>query len=181
MDISIRTKRLDLRLASLKSLQADLRGTEALGEVLGDVLVPDNWPPPLYDTSAINYTIDQLKKGELGDGFGFYYFIMRPEEEGDAPVVIGVGGFKSKPVDGRVEIGYSVLPQFHRKGYATEAAAGLIRFAFAGDDVNEVIAETLPHLEASIGVMIKNGMEFVGLGSEEGAIRYSLPRSRWQA
>ena len=179
MEHTIRTKRLDLRLGTLKHLQADLKGAEELGMALGDVLVPENWPPEYYDADAINYTIDQLKKGAGEDGFSLYYFILRPEEEWDAPVVIGVGGFKGAPVDGRVEVGYGILSQFFRKGFATEAVAGFLRFAFAGDDVNEVIAETYPHMEASIGVMLKNGFEFVGEGSEPGVVRYSLPRSRY--
>jgi RimJ/RimL family protein N-acetyltransferase len=43
-----------------------------------------------------------------------------------------------------------------------------------------VIAETYPHLTPSIGVMEKCGLAFAGEGSEEGVIRYELPRERWQ-
>lgn len=180
MENVIYTRRLDLQQATVKHLQADLKGPEKLGDAL-HALVPDNWPPELYDTAAMQWTLSKLKSGEMGkDGLSFYYFLLRSEEEGDAPVVIGVGGYKGTVRDGKVEIGYGILSQFRRQGFATEVVAGLVKYAFSYRDVEEVIAETLPDLEASIGVLRKNGFEFVGAAAEEGAIRYSLPRSRYQ-
>lgn len=176
MENVIYTRRLDIQQADIKHLQADLKGKEALAEAL-DVLVPDNWPPDLYDEAAIKWTIDKHKSGEMGnDGFSLYYFLLRPEEEGDAFVLIGVGGYKGSPVDGTVEIGYGILEQFRRRGFASEATAGLVKYAFSHRGVHTVIAETLPHLDPSIGVLIKNGFEFVGAGAEEGVIRYALKR-----
>ncbi|HUP89513.1 MAG TPA: GNAT family N-acetyltransferase [Longimicrobiales bacterium] len=176
MDNVIYTRRLDLQQAEIKHLAADLKGKDALAEAL-DVLVPDNWPPELYDEAAIKWTLDKLKSGEMGnDGFSVYYFILRPEEEGDAPVLIGVGGYTSSPVEGTVEVGYGILEQFRRRGFASEATAGFVRYAFSHREVHTVTAQTLPHLDASIGVLIKNGFEFVGDGSEAGVIRYALKR-----
>jgi RimJ/RimL family protein N-acetyltransferase len=48
--------------------------------------------------------------------------------------------------------------------------------AFADTRVRRVIAETLPHLEPSIGVLTKCGFAFSGDGSEPGVIRYTLNR-----
>jgi len=76
-----------------------------------------------------------------------------------------------------VEVGYGVLPGFRRQGYATEAAQGLIAHAFAHPEVALVIAETLPDLFPSIGVLRKIGFVYVGEGSEPGVVRYELRRA----
>lgn len=44
--------------------------------------------------------------------------------------------------------------------------------------VDVVVAETLPDLVPSIGVLDKLGFTFVGGGSEAGVVRYQLLRSR---
>jgi RimJ/RimL family protein N-acetyltransferase len=49
-----------------------------------------------------------------------------------------------------VEIGYGIPPQFQRQGFAPEAVQRLLTWAFAKPEVNEIIAETLPELPASI-------------------------------
>lgn len=174
----IRTERLELRNATEAALLADLEGRAALAKVLG-VEVPANWPPDLYDEPAVRWTLDLLRSGGSGvAGFSMYYFLLALR---DAPAVaIGLGGFKGPPVDGGVEVGYSVLSQFRRQGYASEAVAGMLVFAFSHDTVNEVTAETLPELIPSIGVLIRNGFTFAGIGSEEGVIRYRITRTEWE-
>lgn len=169
----IQTPRLDLRSARLYVLLADLEGADELAREL-DVDVPDAWPPPLFDEAAIQWTIDRVTAGQP-DEFLLYYWILRDQE-----TLIGLGGYKGTPLDGRIEIGYSVLPEFQRRGLATEGVAGLVRFAFQHDEIHEVFAETLPHLEGSIGVLQKNRFELLGPGSEDGVIQFGLTREKWQ-
>jgi len=77
-------------------------------------------------------------------------------------MLIGSGGFKSGPDDfGVVEIGYEIATEHMHQGYATEAARGMIEYAFAHDDVNAVSAHTLAHTNASNRVLQKAGMKFV--------------------
>jgi RimJ/RimL family protein N-acetyltransferase len=64
------------------------------------------------------------------------------------------------------------------QGYATEAVARLVVWAFSHQNVVEVTAETLPHLRQSIRVMQKNGFAFQGPGSEHGVVRYALSKSQ---
>jgi len=76
---------------------------------------------------------------------------------------------------------HSVLPPHHGCGYATEAAAALVAWAFAHREIESVTAETLPDLTASIRVMEKCGMRFVGDGNpEEGqrTVRYAITRNQ---
>ncbi|HJX83280.1 MAG TPA: GNAT family protein [Candidatus Angelobacter sp.] len=82
--------------------------------------------------------------------------------------------------DGTAEVGYSIVPEFQRQGYAPEATKALIAWAFGHPQVTRVIAHTLPELQPSIRVMEKNGFTFTGAGEEPGTIRYDLTREDWQ-
>ncbi|MEW6250372.1 MAG: GNAT family N-acetyltransferase [Planctomycetota bacterium] len=97
-------------------------------------------------------------------------------------VLIGGGGFKGPPgPDGEVEIGYSILPAFQRRGYATEAMRGLMAWGFADPRVTAVAAETFPELEPSLRVIAKLGLTHVGPGLEAGTDRFAMTRAAWQA
>ncbi|MBB2149033.1 GNAT family N-acetyltransferase [Pedobacter gandavensis] len=71
--------------------------------------------------------------------------------------LIGDAGFKGLPtVEGIVDLGYAIIAAERRKGYAAEAAEGLIKWAFKQSDVkmitarcahvNEASTKTLTHL-----------------------------------
>jgi ribosomal-protein-alanine N-acetyltransferase len=169
---AVMTPRLKLITATRAALTADLEGAHALAQEIG-VHVPDNWPPDFYDEPAIQWSIDRLTAGTPPEWL-LYYWIL--PDAPDTPTVVGLGGFKGPPVDGRVEIGYSLLTQYRRNGYASEVVAALVKHAFE-HGVEEVIAETLPQLIASIGVLEKNGFMLTGEGSEEGVIRFALKRN----
>jgi RimJ/RimL family protein N-acetyltransferase len=91
--------------------------------------------------------------------------------DGGQRVLIGaVGGFP-KP-EGDVEIGYSTLSSFQRKGYGTEAARALVSWLLTQKDVQSVSAQTYLSLPESIKVMERCGMTYVGRGDDEGTVRY---------
>jgi RimJ/RimL family protein N-acetyltransferase len=80
-----------------------------------------------------------------------------------ANVSVGSCGFKGPPDrDGMVEIAYGIAPEHQNKGYATEAAAALVRFAFASGQVRVVRAHTLTETNASARVLIRNGFSSIG-------------------
>ena len=86
---------------------------------------------------------------------------------------VGSCGFKGPPdADGAVEIAYGVLPAYQNKGYATEAAAALVRFAAASGQVRVVRAHTLDRTGASARVLGKCRFECVGqvLDPEDGLV-----------
>ncbi len=63
-----------------------------------------------------------------------------------------------EPVDGRaVEIGYTILPDWRGRGYATEAVRGLIGWADATGEVATVIACVRPDNAASRAVLERVG------------------------
>lgn len=111
----------------------------------------------------------QLRDATVGDvwihGFGVLHVA-----DGK---VIGAAGFKGPPsADGTVEIAYGIVPNYEARGYATEAACGLLSFALNSGRVQVARAHTLPEKNASTRVLTKCGFEFVGEfdDSEDGPV-----------
>lgn len=169
----IKSERLNLVAATPELIRKDIEGRVLLSEAL-DAVVPESWPPDLYGSRAMHFALAHLD--EISDrGWWFWYLISaaQPAE------LVGICGFKGRPdASGSVEIGYSVLAEHRRRGYATEAVACLVTWAFLHHNVNEVSAETFPHLTQSIQVLKKNGFELTGPGSETGVVRYVIKRSK---
>ena len=160
-------------------LRAELASLADLGESLG-ADVPASWPPEFYDADAVRWSLNALETGQYPAGWGFYYFLEH-EEAATRRRLIGAGGFKGGPsTDGSVEIGYAVVSEARRRGYAREAVDGLLGWAFDDARVSRVIAHTLRELAPSIGVLNSAGFSFVGAGADENepdAIQYELTRA----
>lgn len=170
---AIDSPRLYLVPASVELTQADLDGPQALGATLG-VSVPESWPPELYSRLALSAELEQLRD-RAERGWTTWYLVGRGADEG----LVGVCGFKGRPdARGSVEVSYSILEPLRNAGYASEAVRRLVDWAFSHARVNEVTAETLPHLRQSIRVLEKNGFQPAGRGSEYGVVRYVLERAR---
>ena len=171
------TERLELVRATAERLRADLSGPAALAVALA-AIVPEDWPPELYDRGAGEWALRYAEEHPVELQWGMYYVIDPAASDG--PTVAGVVGFRGAPEAGVVELGYSILPRFRRRGYATEAVAALVELAFAHDQVDRIIAQTLPELGASIGVLRRSHFVFAGAGTDAGAIRYELRRADGQ-
>jgi len=170
----IRTERLELVPAGAELLEAALAGVEPLAQAL-HARVPASWPPEYMDGAALEYTRDRLVAAPE-DAAWWMYFVVLPEA--GSRLLIGTAGYKGPPSeDGTVEVGYSIVRDHQRRGYATEAVHGLVRHAFAHPAVRRVIAETLPELTPSMGVLRKSGFDLIGEGSEPGVIRFELTRT----
>jgi [ribosomal protein S5]-alanine N-acetyltransferase len=179
----IRTPRLRLVPGTEPMLRAELESPDALGAVI-EVRVPESWPPELYDADAVNYMLRWSEANPADAGtWGFYYVLE--EHPTDAPLLVGAGGYKGAPdVTGTVEIGYAIVPERRRKGYAREAVDGLLAHAFADARVTRVIAHTLVALEPSIAVLRSASFTFNGAGhdpQEPSAIQYELTRQAYAA
>jgi [ribosomal protein S5]-alanine N-acetyltransferase len=133
-----------------------------------DVQVPPEWPTadlrdllPLYAA--------QLAADPGCFGWGVWLMIERTSH-----TLIGDIGFKGPPDEhGLIEIGYGVLPTFQRRGYATEAAQGLINWARTQPQVRRVIAECLADNTPSIRVLERLGMR--RLPPETEMLKWELP------
>jgi len=169
----IESRRMTLVAATTQLIVADLAGRAAFSEAMG-AEVPENWPPPLYGSAVMRVALEKLED-PAEHGWSIWYLLSRLH---DQPCLLGICDFKGMPgASGSVEISYSVLEQFRAQGYATEAVARLVVWAFSHQNVVEVTAETMPHLKQSIRVMEKNGLSFAGQGSEHGVVKYALAKT----
>jgi RimJ/RimL family protein N-acetyltransferase len=86
------------------------------------------------------------------------YFLSNEDGE-----LIGGGGFKGAPVNGKVEISYGTFEKWQGRGVATEICRELTALALRTDPSVIVTARTLPDNQASIRVLEKNGFVNQGL------------------
>ena len=171
----IATERLELVPATPVLTRAALGPPDLLATAI-DAVVPASWPPQYLDAPALEYTLAKLAQGPEQAGWWMYFVVLREGEKGRT--LIGSGGYVGPPsADGTVEIGYGIVPDHQRRGYASEAVRGLVRRAFGHAAVARVVAHTLPELEPSIGVLKKCGFRLTGPGAEEGTIRFELTRA----
>ena len=157
--IRLRTTRLEVISATIEMARAERDDPARLERDFG-IRLGRPWPPPLNDEASLAWSISVLEANKGTAGWGFWYFTL-PNEEGSPSLAIGNGGFKGPPdADGTIEVGYSVLEEYQRRGYASEAVGALI-------------AETYPELIGSIGVLRKLGFQEIPEGgSEPGVIRF---------
>jgi RimJ/RimL family protein N-acetyltransferase len=174
----IRTDRLDLIPATLEILEADRDDHQKLARLLS-AAVPGSWPPPLLDEETLGEFIRMT--AENADPFFITWYWVRDDSAEGSRVLVGSGGTASAPVPGTVLIGYSVLEEFQRRGYATEAVRHIVAAAFALPGIRRIVATTYPDLVGSIRVLEKNGFTYAGegpagAGFEEGTVAYVLEK-----
>lgn len=80
----------------------------------------------------------------------------------EGPQAVGEVGFHGPPRRGEAEIGYMIASPFRRKGYASEAAAGLLGWGESEGGLASVRASVDPGNLASLGVLRKLGFSVVG-------------------
>ena len=83
--------------------------------------------------------------------------------------------FKGLRENGIAEIGYGILEEYRRQGYATEAVRAACRWAFRHAEVKSLEAETETENAASQRVLEKCGFRPSGIMGEEGP-RFTLPK-----
>jgi ribosomal-protein-alanine N-acetyltransferase len=149
----IKTERLNLIACELEHFEAFERNENELARML-EVELADGW---LVFPEIVRHSREFLQKNTDAANWWMYFFIHAADKK-----LVGNGGFKGKPDDaGTVEIGYAVAPAYRGKNLATEAAKGLIDFAFSHPQVQTVQAHTLAQENESVRVLRKIGMEFV--------------------
>jgi RimJ/RimL family protein N-acetyltransferase len=122
-------------------------------EVIGSP-VPDGWPE---FPEAITFTLRHLQTAPEPDlEWSMHFFV-----DSATGRLLGSGGFAAPPVDGAVEIGYEIAPEFRGQGLGTAAARALVERAVASSEVDRVIAHTLPGPNPSTGVLVSLGFEHV--------------------
>lgn len=166
MNDMIFTPRLELRPGSMAAFTTAPHDREALAVILG-VNVPESWPVDHYDDDPLTWCRNHLERDPECAPWLMRYMILR-----ETNTLIGTVGCAPVDDSAAVTVGYAVLPEYRRRGYASEALAALIEWAFRWPHVERAVAYTYPDLVASIGVLAKNGFVLTGDGLEPGTIRY---------
>jgi RimJ/RimL family protein N-acetyltransferase len=175
--LKIRTERLELFAASIDHLAAELESPSRLAALL-NALVPEGWPPGEYDRPAIEFFRARLSENPEAIGWYVWYAVERAGE-GRPATLLGAGGYFGPPdADGAVEVGYSILPGFQGRGFATEFVRALVARAFSTAGVARVIAHTFPGNAGSVKVLERSGFVLVGPGREPGTMQYARSRPR---
>lgn len=169
--MTTRTPRLTLVACTAQLVRYEMVDLPRLGEVL-DAVVPDGWPPEDHrDVLQFFHALLEAKP----DDVGYHAWYWLSSAEGPRAVMVGGGGFRGRPDDeGMLEVGYSVLPEFRAKGYATEGVTGLLHWGSA-QGAKGFEAEALLENAASRRVLAKCGFREVGPGREPGHTRYRRP------
>lgn len=169
MTIMIVTTRLTLIPATVALARAEIGDRGKFARLLG-ASVPDNWPPETA-ADALPLFLSWLEAAPDQVGW-FGWYALAQTSDVSPPLLVGGGGFMGPPRDGAVQIGYSVLPQFQRRGYATEMVGGLVSWALRQPGVVRIVAETEWANPASVRVLDKAGFCPVGPAAEPGGTRF---------
>ena len=170
----LKTRRLRLVAITPAMLKADESADGSLAKTLSAEVTaewpPEHWEPHVYHFIEKQYEDEPRTRG-------WHRYVLLPNGRGAArpyTLIGAVGGFPK--LEGDVEIGYSTLPSYQRRGYGTEAARALVEWLLTQKDVKSVSAQTYPRLPESIKVMERCGMTYVGPGDDEGTVRYRRDR-----
>ncbi|MBV9940488.1 MAG: GNAT family N-acetyltransferase [Solirubrobacterales bacterium] len=163
------TPRLRLLAATPAMIDAELEGPGRL-ELILEAVIPPDWPPEHHDRETLEFWRERLAEPAAA-GWWLHYAVLT---ESEPDTLVGSVGYKGPPEDGVVEIGYSVVPSWQRRGLATEATGALIEEAWARG-ANVVVAHTLEHLTPSIAVLRKLGFEPIE-SSQRNELEFTLRR-----
>ncbi|WP_433338163.1 GNAT family N-acetyltransferase [Spirillospora sp. CA-294931] len=150
----INSDRLDLVTLGPDTLRAVLADDADAAGALLDTEVPADWP------SIVPAAIRLL---QLEADPAHEPWLTRAVVDRDERRAIGVAGFHSPP-DGRacVEIGYEILPENRRRGYAREAALALAGWAHATGEAKILRACVAPDNTPSLTMVASLGFAEVG-------------------
>lgn len=89
--------------------------------------------------------------------------------------IIGSTGFKGVPdAEGSIDIGYGIINQEQKKGYAIEAASALAEWALAKNEVNNITARCL--LTNSSSARLLGKMKFIEISRDDEMIYWKLEK-----
>ncbi|MFC0270866.1 GNAT family N-acetyltransferase [Metabacillus herbersteinensis] len=101
----------------------------------------------------IDYYLSIIENDTSYKGWGVWFVYQQSDG-----LLIGDIGYKGKPYEGTVEVGYGISTNVQNRGYATEAIEALMNWAFTSTDVHRIKAECLEDNGPSLSVLKKLGM-----------------------
>lgn len=126
--------------------------------VLADSDIMEHYPYNFDEARVRNWITRNMERYEK-DGFGLWAVVLK-----ETGKMIGDCGITMQNIHGKLlpEVGYHIRADHQRKGYASEAAAACIRYAFENLDFPAVYSymkyTNIPSQKAAM----KNGMKLIG-------------------
>ena len=163
--------------ATERHVRTELEAPDQLTHLL-DATVSSEWPSGEYDRQAMEFFLSRFEEeGERAEGWYGWYALGSDCTDGSR-VLVGAGGYFGPPdADGNVEVGYSILPEWQRRGYASDMVKMLTAHAFTFMHINRVIAHTAAENLGSIAVLCRCGFHENGAGAETGTLRFERTRA----
>ncbi|WP_409304447.1 GNAT family N-acetyltransferase [Peribacillus sp. SCS-155] len=146
----LETERLLFIPFTLQYATAAAQGREVLQRVF-PYAVSEQWPNEDY-AQIIPQIVQLLKMDPTREKWG--WLLVDKQDK----TLMGEIGCKGGPNErGIVEIGYGIVPAYQSKGYAAEAASGLVEWLKTLPQVKKIIADCLIENLASARVLQKAG------------------------
>ncbi len=169
----LKTERMDLVAITAESLHCQVANEPGVHGELGRLLdcsVPDLWPPEHWEPHVFDFLLKLFDTDP--EGVGWCRYLMLRKGDGSRVLMGTCGALFPREETGEAEIGYGLLAEFQRQGYAAEAVLSLLPWLRRRRPVKAFVAQTFPHLYGSIRVLEKCGFVYAGKGFDEGAVLY---------
>ena len=133
------------------------------------------------DPEGVRKEIEEMVGRKPGEPGGWVQFTVEDVQEGSLVGDVGLSPADGEP--GVIKVGYTIDPRFQGRGYATEAVAALVGYAFDTLDADVVRAYAGAENAPSIRVMEKVGMRLIerfhGSDGEETwtGVRYEVTKN----
>ena len=150
------TRRLKLIPFALELKRVAIADKRKLAELLG-VRIPDSWPGPDL-AEAMPLSIIEMEN--LPSELVWDSLIIHKD---DNSLIGDIGFFGPPDAIGRVEVGYSIIPEYRNQGYASEMMCHMIAWAWQQSGVVSVTARCLDDNVGSIRVLEKAGLRKIGM------------------
>jgi len=155
----IRSPRLELVSMSVAFMEAIARSDLRCADQAIGALVPA-WLPGQLE-QFVQYRLAQLEVDPTARQWLGRAMILT--DEAGRRRVVGTIGFHGPPdEEGRLEIGYSVDPDYRRQGYAREATRAMFDWAASAHGVRRFIASISPTNEPSLRLAAGFGFRQTG-------------------
>ena len=158
--LSIKTDRLSIGVFTAAMMKAALISNKHLESII-NYKVPADYPMQDYK-ELFPYKIERFTQYPAENQWEG--IIIHTEDR----TIIGDMGFKGGPDEnGEMDLGYSILPAYQGKGYATEMAIAMVEWGLKQPGVRKITASCSGENHASARVLEKAGFTKTGIQDNE--------------
>ena len=146
----LQTRRLILRKLTVKDAPfiLQLLNTESFKKYVGD--------RKIYNLDAAeNYILNGVLRSYTDNGFGLWLFQLKTDM-----TAIGICGLIKREGLQDIDIGFAMLPEFEKNGYAFEIASATLKYGHRKLGIGRIVAITTKDNKQSIKLLVKIGLQY---------------------